>query len=67
MQNLLDDGGKIKAADHEQPNWVWVNCTRCDAEFLPRKPISRYSNRADSLPDLCGFCAPSTAIVGRFK
>ena len=64
MQNLLDQGGKIKAAILEQDNWVWAECQRCGAEFLPKKPISRYSKRADSLPDKCGFCAPSTAIVG---
>lgn len=40
MQNLLDDGGKIKAALTEQANWVWVNRTRCDALFLPKKPVS---------------------------
>lgn len=57
MQNLLDDGGKIKAALMEQANWVWVNCTRCDALFLPKKPVSIYANNSPAIPCLCGFCA----------
>lgn len=63
MQNLLDQHGLFKARHVERDNWVWGACTRCDAQFLPKKPVSRFANNAGPVPLLCGFCASSTGDV----